>query len=172
MRLWAQIARLAKKKNERKKKEDPTEVLIPFCLREKQQTYSYIWQEFKVLLEMWRREDIVGRKFIIFLYPGGNARRAARWDLAYLEQCVYDLCSNGILIDTMGAGDILRLPTDDATATTNKNKATQCPVSQTKCPFFLPITPAIIYIIPFSPVQSPTLLHFAHCGFKAKSISQ
>lgn len=38
----------------------------------------------------------------------------------YLERCVYDLCSNGILSDTMGAGDMPRLPTDDAGS--NKQK--------------------------------------------------
>lgn len=39
---------------------------------------------------------------LTFLYPGRNACRAARGDLAYLEPCISDLCSNGILIDTMG----------------------------------------------------------------------
>lgn len=77
---------------------------------------------------------MVGRKFIIFLYPGGNASRAARWDLAYLKQCVYDLCSNGILIDTVGADDMLRLPTDDANNNKQKQSNTK-PSFSGKCPF-------------------------------------
>lgn len=75
---------------------------------------------------MLEAANIARCKFIIFLYPGGNASRAARRDLAYLEHCVYDLCSNRILIDTVGADDILCLPTDDASDRKKKktNKAT------------------------------------------------
>lgn len=108
---------------------------------------------------MWGAEDIVGPKFIIFLYHSGNASGAARRDLAYLEQCVYDLCSNGILIDTMGADDILCLPTDDASH--NKQKQSNpMPCLSDKMP--LSITSAIICIVPFSQVHPPTLLYFAH----------
>ena len=86
-----------------------------------------------------------------FFYPGGNASGAACRDSVCLERCVYDLCSNGILIDTMVADDTLCLPTDDASG--NKQK--------TKQPAALYLTIAqhiCIYIIPFSQVHSPTPL--------------
>lgn len=93
----------------------------------KQQTYSYTWHEFKVLLEVWWTGDIVGCTYIIFLYPGGNASGAAHWDLAYLEQCAYDLFSNGILIDTVGADVTLHLPHRWCRQTASKNKVKPFP---------------------------------------------
>lgn len=85
-----------------------------------------------------------------FLYPGGNASRAARWDIAYLEQCVYDLCSNGILIDTVSADSTLCLPTDE----TRNNKQKQ----GNKMPFSLYITWAIINMSPINWAHSSALL--------------
>lgn len=49
-----------------------------------------------------------------WFYPFGYARGAACWDFAHLELCVCDLCGNGILIDTVGVDDTLRLSADDA----------------------------------------------------------
>lgn len=148
MSLGAQIA-----KTEKKKKPDWSFDCI-LSVR-KEQTFSPNWQGFKVFPEMW--DNIVGCKYIYyFLYPGGNVSRAARWDIAYLEQCVYDLCSNGILIDTVGADSILCLLSDDAS---NKQKQSKTRLLfSTKCPFSFTSLLTIINVSPISWAHSLALL--------------
>lgn len=138
-----------------------------FMCEIKQQPYPYIWLEFKVLLEMWGTGGFVGRKFLFSL----SWRKRKQSDLLrlslYPERCVYDLCSNGILSDTMGAGDTPRLPTDDAGS--NKQKQSN---------FFLLSYPLYHsrHYLHNSVWPSSSFLDtapiFAHRGFRAKSISQ
>lgn len=93
-------------KRRRKKKQDGKKLwsFDSILSKRKEQAYS-IWAGFKVFLEMLEIEDTVGHKCIFS--PLFRCSRAARWDLTYLQQLVHDLCSNGILIDTGGADDIL-----------------------------------------------------------------
>lgn len=85
-----------------------------FVQEKRASIFLYIWQEFKVFLEMLETEDI-GFFPLLFWWS-----RAARRDLTYLEQLVYDFCSNGILIDTGMPATYWSLPTDEAS--NNKRK--------------------------------------------------
>jgi len=159
MRLWAQIAQKKRKKYSQKKS------LASILSEGRRHTFSYLT---RVLSSPWNVGDRIYCWAWIYYCSLSRWKCEAAETLAYLEQCVSDLCSNGILIDTMGADDTSRLPSDDAG---NTNRATQCLVSREKNIPFLSITPSIICMILFSRVHSPTWLRFARCGFKAESIS-